>query len=170
VADHTGATNIHYPNSDIVGSDIAGWDDLGGGGLVSSDLDPYALASDVADHTTSTTIHSPPALNVRSITVVNPTAAEDLCIFYTPVAITVTHVYAVIAGTSCTINPTHGTDRSSATNAILDGATAITNTTTGQDLTSFNDATIPAASWVVLKTTAATSCTALHVTLSFTVD
>jgi hypothetical protein len=91
---------------------------------------------------------------------------------YTPVAITVTNVYAVIKGTSCTIDPYHNTDRSGGGGAtdILDNATAITSTTTGSNLTSFNDATIPANSWIVLKTTAVSACTQLTVTIKYTVD
>jgi len=93
---------------------------------------------------------------IKSITVEDPTSSEDIAMFFTPVAITVSQINAVVVGStpSVTINPTHGTSRAAVTNAILASATAITNTTTGQELTSFGDATIPADSWVALKTTA----------------
>ena len=72
---------------------------------------------------------------------------------------------------SVTINPSHGTDRSAATNVILNTPTAITSTTTGQDLTTFDDPTIPAGSWIVLKTTATSgTITGINVTIKYTVD
>jgi len=89
---------------------------------------------------------------------------------FTFVAITIIEVQAVVVGTSCTINPVHGTDRSAAGTALLSSPTAITNTTTGQNITSFGDATITADSWIRLKTTAINACTQLTVTMKYTVD
>jgi hypothetical protein len=105
----------------------------------------------------------------------NPTSSDDVCMGYTFVAITVQEIQAVIVGTgspSCTINPCHGTDRSSATNTLIDSPTAVTSTTTGSNITgaSLNDVTIPADSWIVFKTTASTTCTQVTCTIKYTVD
>jgi hypothetical protein len=109
----------------------------------------------------------------KSITVEDPTGSENICMFYVPEAMTISHVYAVVSGTSpsVTINQVQTTDRSAAGTGILSSATAITNTTSGQTLTSFNDATVPSGSWIVFKTTA-TSGTVdeISVTITFNID
>jgi hypothetical protein len=110
-----------------------------------------------------------------SITVESPTATEDICMGFTAVAITITHVYGVIAGTgtpTLTIDPYHNTSRNGGGGAtdILNVATAVTSITTVTDLTTFNDATIPANSFIVLKTTAMTTVTQATITIKYTVD
>jgi len=109
----------------------------------------------------------------KAITMESPTSSEDICMFYTPVAITITRVHAVVRGTtpSITIQPVHGTDRSTAALSILNVATAITSVTTGQTLTAFDDATVPVNSWVVFKTTAQSGAVdELCMTIVYTID
>jgi hypothetical protein len=112
--------------------------------------------------------------DLASLTVEDPTNAEDMTIWYTLKAITIREIQAVVVGSSTpsvTINPKHATDRSAAGTAILSSATAITNTTTGQQLTSFNDATIPANSFIWLETTAKSGTVdELHLTIRYTYD
>ena len=77
--------------------------------------------------------------------------------FYTPIAITVTEMVAVLVGSSTpsvTWTVRHSTDRSATGNEVVTSGTATTSTTTGSVVTSFNDATIPADSFVWIKTTA----------------
>lgn len=112
----------------------------------------------------------------KSITVENPTASENIVMFYTDVAITVSNIYASIvgSGTSVTIDPQFKNyrDGTGATNVdILNSATAITSKTTAQNLTGFNDATIPANSYIVLITTGLSgTITELHLTIKYTID
>lgn len=109
----------------------------------------------------------------KSITVESPTATEDISIFFTPVAITITEMRAVVRGTTPSVTWTirHGTDRSAAGNQVVTGGTTTTSQTTGSDVVSFNDATIPADSFVWLETTAETGTTnELHVSIVYTED
>jgi hypothetical protein len=115
------------------------------------------------------------AENKFSITVEDPTSAEDIALGFTFVAITITEIQAVVVGTSpsVTIDPYHNTSRAGGGGAtdILTTPTAITNTTTGQNITSFNDDTIPADSWLILETTAQSGTVdELTVTFLYTVD
>ena len=109
------------------------------------------------------------------ISVENPGASEDLTVFFTPVAITITEMRAVLVGSSTpsvtwTIRH-HATDRSNAGNEVVTSGTTTTSTTTGSDVTSFNDATIPADSFVWLETTAKSGTVIeLHVSIIFSID
>jgi len=110
----------------------------------------------------------------KSIVVESPTSSEDITIFFTPVAITVTQVRVLLANGSATPTVTfqvfHNTDRSAAGNA---GTTsqAVTNTTTGIDATLGADTTVPADSWVWFETTAQGGTTPeIAFTIRFTID
>lgn len=90
----------------------------------------------------------------KSLTIELPSAAEDLTIFYTPVAITVTEVVSlVMSATSVTWRVRHDPDRSAAGNLLANLATE-TSTTTGTVSTTFLDQTIPGGSFVWFETTA----------------
>ena len=110
----------------------------------------------------------------KSLTIEDPTDAEDFSWVHFPAAVTITEVVAVVVGSdtpSVTIEPQHNTDRSAAGNNVLSAATAITNTTTGQTLTSFDDATLPANSYLWLETTAQSGTVdELHITITYTED
>ena len=96
----------------------------------------------------------------KSIAIELPTAADDLTMFFTPVAITVTQVRIHILGSSTPgwkADVRHHTDRSNAGNALITAPVASTAAehaaeTTGHNITSFNDATIPANSVVWVET------------------
>jgi hypothetical protein len=110
----------------------------------------------------------------RSITVEDPTSSEDLSIFFTNRAITITEIRAVLVGSSTpsvTWTVRHGTDRSAAGAEAVTGGTTTTSVSTGSDVTAFNDATIVADSFVWLETTAKSGTVdELHVTVIGTVD
>jgi hypothetical protein len=109
----------------------------------------------------------------KSITIESPTASEDITLFFTDDAITVTQLNAVSVGSSPSVTYTirHGTDRSAAGNEVVTGGSTTTSTTTGNEVTSFNDATIPAGSWVWLETTATSgTVTNTNVTIEYTAD
>ena len=112
---------------------------------------------------------------VKAITIEDPTSSEDITMFFTDDAITVTQLNAVLANGSSTPSVTwtirHSTDRSAAGNEVVTSGTTTTSTTTGSEVTSFNDATIPAGSWVWLETTAQSGTVPeLNVTVEYTVD
>jgi hypothetical protein len=112
----------------------------------------------------------------KSITIEDPAADEDISMFFTTAAITVTQLSAVITGTtSVTYTIRHHTDRSNAGNEVVTSGTAVssasTGDTTGIITTSFDDETIPADSFVWLKTTALTDTPdSLNVTIEYTED
>lgn len=110
----------------------------------------------------------------KSITVQNPTAAEDLTITFTNRAITITEIRAVLIGSSTpsvTWTVRHGTDRSAAGNEVVTSGTTTTSVTSGDDVTSFNDATIAADSFIWLETTAQSGIVnELSVTFYYTED
>lgn len=110
---------------------------------------------------------------VKAITIETPTATEDITLFYTDDAITVTQLSAVSVGStpSTTYTIRHSTDRSATGNEVVTSGSTTTSTTTGNIVTSFNDATIPADSWVWLETTATSgTVTNVNVTVEYTVD
>ena len=110
----------------------------------------------------------------KSITVEEPGSAEDLSMFFTNKAITVTEIRAVLRGSatpSVTWTLRHGTDRSAAGAEAVTGGTTTTSTTTGSDVTSFNDATIVADSFVWIETTAQSGTVdELSITVIYTED
>lgn len=113
-----------------------------------------------------------PAVGVKSITIENPTASEDISWFFATDAITITELIFVITGTtSVTTTVRHHTDRSNAGNEVVTGGTVANSTTTGNVVTSFNDATIPANSFVWVETTALSGTpTSLAITAYYTKD
>jgi len=110
----------------------------------------------------------------KSITVEEPGSDEDLSMFFTNKAITITEIRAVLRGSatpSVTWTLRHGTDRSAAGAEAVTGGTTTTSITTGSDVTSFNDATIVADSFVWIETTAQSGTVdELSITVIYTED
>ncbi|MBV1929113.1 MAG: hypothetical protein KUG81_06330, partial [Gammaproteobacteria bacterium] len=93
----------------------------------------------------------------KSIAIESPTATEDISMFFSNKAITVTEIRAVLIGSSTpsvTWTLRHGTDRSATGAEVVTSGTTTTSTTTGSDVTSFNDATVVADSFMWFETTA----------------
>lgn len=93
----------------------------------------------------------------KQITIASPGASEDRAIFFTPVALTVAKLAAVVRGSgspSVTWTIRFDPDRSAAGTEVVTGGTVTTNETTGDIVTTFDVAAIPADSWVWLETTA----------------
>jgi len=111
---------------------------------------------------------------IKAITIEDPTDSEDLTMFFTDYAITVTQMNAVLLGSSTpsvTWTIRHGTDRSATGAEVVTSGTTTTSTTTGSEVTSFNDATIPASSWVWVETTAQSgTLDEINITIKFTRD
>jgi hypothetical protein len=109
----------------------------------------------------------------KSITIEDPAANENIKMFYTNVAITVTQLTAVIVGgTSVSYDIQHGTSRATATGTGVVGTDVlVNNTTVGIKTTSFTDATIPLDSHIWLTTSALDGgVTEFSVTLEYTED
>lgn len=109
----------------------------------------------------------------KAITIEAPTASEDLSVFFTERAITITEMRAVVRGSTPSITWTirHAADRAAAGIEVVTGGTTTTSQTTGSDVTSFDDATIPADSFVWLETTARTPVVAeMSVTIVYGID
>jgi hypothetical protein len=111
------------------------------------------------------------ATKSKTIVVLSPGAAENINIFYTPVAITITQVHAVVSGSSTpsvTYNVKYSTDRSAVGTNVTTSPSAVTNTTTGVDAT-LNNTAPAAASFLSLITTAQSgTVTELSVTVVYT--
>jgi hypothetical protein len=106
----------------------------------------------------------------KSVTVESPTDSEDITLFYTDVAITITQITSVVKGAtpSVTVQIKHDTDRSSAGTQIN---SATITSQSGTEDTSFDDATVPANSWVWLETSAKSgTVTFLHVSIEYSED
>lgn len=108
----------------------------------------------------------------KSITIPDPTSSEDISMFYTDEAITITKIVGVLTGsTSATTTIRHSTDRSATGNEVVTSGTVFNSTTTGNVVTSFNDATVPADSFVWVETTALSGTpTSLNLTIFFRQD
>lgn len=138
-------------------------------GTLSDQTDLQSVLSAIG--TSTQTLKATPYF--KGVTVESPTSSEDITLFFTDDAITITQMNAVCVGTTPSVTWTirHGSDRSATGNEVVTSGTTTTSTTTGSEVTSFNDATIPAGSWVWMETTAQSgTVTDLNVTLEFTRD
>ena len=126
---------------------------------IASTADPHSVAADI--------VHS------KSITIEDPASGEDISMFFTNSALTITEIRAVVRGSTPSVTWTirHGTDRSAAgAEAVTDG-TATTSESAGSDVTAFDDATVVADSFVWLETTAQTGTVdELNLTVIYTYD
>ncbi|MDH3463218.1 MAG: hypothetical protein OEM32_06300, partial [Acidimicrobiia bacterium] len=94
---------------------------------------------------------------VKSLTLENPTATEDVTLWYTDVAVTILNTRTVLNNGTATPTVTweirYDADRS-AVGTVLQTAVATTSTTTGDSDSTFTNPNIPAGRWVWLTTTA----------------
>ena len=88
----------------------------------------------------------------RSVSVYAPTTTDNITMFYTSNALTLSNIESVIrgAGTGVTFSVRYGTDRSATGTEVVTSGINCTNTTTGLSTTSFNNGTISASSFVWL--------------------
>ena len=109
---------------------------------------------------------------VKALTVETPTATEDITMFFTDVAITITQVNDVVRGAtpSITFNIVYGTDRSAA-GTNLWTADRTTSSVSGAETVTFDNAAIAAGSWVWFESQAVGAATdEANVTLEYTID
>jgi hypothetical protein len=157
--DFTSATSLKIPNS-------AGGPTIDAAGKIGMDntADSINFNSGGGERVLSP-IHS------KSITVENPTASENISIFFTESALTVSKMVAVLSGSSTpsvTWSVRYSTDRSLSGAEIVTGGTTTTSTTAGSVVTSFNAASIAANSFIWLTTTAQSgTVNGLHLTIFY---
>jgi hypothetical protein len=111
---------------------------------------------------------------LKSITIENPSSAEDISFFFTNAALTITEIRAVIVGSSTpsiTWTLRHGIDRSAAGSEVITGGTATTSDSSGNDITTFDDPTVVADSFIWVETTAKSGIVeSLMLTVFYTED
>ncbi len=104
----------------------------------------------------------------------SPGAAENVDVWQTPVAITVTSLKAILRGSSSpsvTYNVKFGTDITSATTVFTSDITCTSVTTGCSNSSGFNDATIPAGSFIWIVTTALSgTVNSISFTINYTED
>ena len=105
----------------------------------------------------------------KSITIPDPTNAENISMFFSDEALTVTKMAAVLVGStgpSVTWTIRKSASRAATGVEVVTGGTTTTSTTTGSVVTSFNSATIAANDYVWLQTSAkAGTVTQLNITV-----
>lgn len=109
----------------------------------------------------------------KAWTLTNPIASENIALFYTDVAITVTKLAEALKGTtpSVTYQINHSTDRSSGSPNTLFSSGRTATSTSGTTTTTFNDATIPAGSWIWITTSAVSGTVdGINITLIYSID
>lgn len=114
------------------------------------------------------------AAKSKSVTIESPSNVEDATIFYTPVALTIYELAAVLNGASTpTVTWTlrYDSDRSAVGTEIITGGTTTTDVNTGDKITVFDNGVIPANSWVWLETTAqGGTVNDLHISIRYKED
>ena len=114
---------------------------------------------------------TPPVLS-KGFTIPSPSSTDDIGVFFTPVAITVSAVYSFIVGTtSVTFNLTHDPSANGVGNDVFSSDIVLTSLTGQTNNSGFNDATIPANSWVRLDIiSVAGTPDFFHATIQYTED
>jgi len=108
----------------------------------------------------------------KSVTLENPDSVEDVTLFFTPVALEVSEIRAVLRGASLpsvTWTLRYGPDRDAAGTEIITSGTVTTNITTGDDITVMDNPSVPADSFIWLETTAQSgTVNTIHITIRYT--
>jgi hypothetical protein len=113
-------------------------------------------------------------VQTKEITIEDPIATEDVAMFYSHTAITISRLTIILVGSgspSVTVDIRHHTDRSNAGTALITTPSATTSTTGGNKITVFNNPAVGAGSFVRCKTTAqGGTVTEMMVTIEYIED
>ena len=108
----------------------------------------------------------------KSATIENPDGTEDITLFFTPVALEVSEIRAVLRGgltPSMTWTLRYGPDRDAVGTEIITGGTVTTDVNTGDDITVFDNPSVPVDNFIWLETTAQGGTVhTLHITIRYT--
>ena len=112
--------------------------------------------------------------STKAITIENPTATEDITMFYTDTAVTITKMTTILIQSnpspSVTWTLRHATDRTAVGNEVVTNGSTTINTTTGSVITAFSDPTVAANSFLWLETTASVNTSQMNLTIKYTTD
>ena len=141
---------------------------------ISSDGSDHSLVNTNTTHTTGDGSDHGISYS-KSISVESPTSSEDISLWYTEQAITVTEMRAVLNNGTATPTVTwvirFASSRELTGGQVVSGGTVTTSVSSGSDVTSFDDATIPADRFIWLTTTAQGGTTPeLMITIIYTID
>tara|TARA_R110000772_G_scaffold99174_1_gene198775 strand:- start:50084 stop:51673 length:1590 start_codon:yes stop_codon:yes gene_type:complete len=108
----------------------------------------------------------------KSMTIINPTASEDVTLFYTNQSVVVNKISSTIkqsATSNVSFTLRYNADRDATGTEIITGGTYCTSNTLANTVYSFDSATIAANTFLWLETTSITgSVQEFHVTIDFT--
>lgn len=110
---------------------------------------------------------------IKSVTVEEPTATENITLFYTRKAITIREVSDVMRGTSPSVTwqIKYASTRNSGSPTNLFSSSRTTTSLSGATTTTFNDATIAAGNWIWLETSAVSGTNqSLSISIAYTID
>jgi hypothetical protein len=110
---------------------------------------------------------------LKAISIPNPVAADDVTLFYTPTAITISAVYShIIGSTNVVYNLRFASSRNSISlTSVFTSNITLTSNAGQTNNSGFNDATIPAGNWVWLNTVSVSGTPSLfHLTVEYTQD
>lgn len=113
------------------------------------------------------------AKHIKGLTMSAPTSSENIGLFYTDHAITITRVSDAVTGTSpsVTYNIRFASTRNEGSPTDVFSSAEVADQVTGSTTTTFNDATIPANQWVWLITSATSgTVTDFNMTIQYTED
>jgi hypothetical protein len=147
----TGAVGLRS----IVAADIP---NLDAGKIATGTMAAARLGSGTANNTTylggDQTYHS--ALLSKAVSFQAPTGSENVTLWYTPVALTITEVAESTQGTSpsVTYNIRYASTRNAGSPTNVFASNRTVTTSAGTSVTSFANASIPAGSWIWVITSA----------------
>ena len=135
--------------------------------------DPEVLSAATARTILNVADGAEPKPSLRaSATIVDPVATDDMTLFFTPVAITVTDVRSHITGTTNVVfNIQHASTRTGTGLDVFTSDITLTSTAGQSNSTGFNDATIPANSYVWVEVVSVSGTPSrFHATVIYTED
>jgi len=108
----------------------------------------------------------------KAVTIVNPTASEDITLLYTTQQVTINAISSVLlqsATSNVAFTLRYETTRSNTGTEITTGGMFCDSNTLGNTITTFDNATIPANNFLWLETSSISgSVQELHLTIEFT--
>lgn len=105
----------------------------------------------------------------RAMTILSPVLNDNVTLFYTSVAVTVSKFVSVISGSGSVVYTVlFAADRLASGTEVVVGGSSSSSLTTGDVITTFTNAIIPANSFVWVKLTAVTGApSAFHMTMEY---
>lgn len=109
-------------------------------------------------------------IDPKALTILNPTGADNVTLFYNTQALPISSIVSMVRGTSpsITFEVLWDSTRAGSGTSAVEGGITVTNTTTGMMTTSLSHTTIPANRFVWVRTIASSgTVTEFSVTVNF---